>query len=140
MYLGYPKWDEQQDTYRTHINDRYSVFALPRTLYEDSHVEFASVIIEALNAESYKYVYPAYYDIALKGKYTEDATDAKMVDLIMAGAYLDPAYMLISATNGIAYTLRECIFFQNSDFASMYQTKSVGIEDNLESYIEYYED
>ena len=78
--------------------------------------------------------------IALKGKYTEDATDAKMVDLIMGGAYLDPAYMLISATNGIAYTLRECIFFQNSDFASMYQNKSIGIEDNLESYIEYYED
>lgn len=138
--LPYPKWDDQQDTYRTHINDRYSVFALPRTLYEDSHVEFASVIIEALNAESYKEVYPAYYDVALKGKYTEDATDAKMVDLIMGGAYLDPAYMLISATNGIAYTLRECIFFQNSDFASMYQNKSIGIEENLESYIEYYED
>ena len=138
--LPYPKWDDQQESYRTHIIDRYSVFALPRTLYEDSHVEFASIIIEALNAESYKEVYPAYYDIALKGKYTEDPTDARMVDLIMDGAYLDPAYMLVDFTHGISYTLRECIFYQNSDFVSMYNQKSTGIEDTLENFVDYYED
>jgi hypothetical protein len=38
-----------------------------------------------MSAESYKSVYPAYYDVALKGKYSSDPMTANMIDLIMSG-------------------------------------------------------
>ena len=43
-----------------------------------SDPERTSIIIEALNAETYKQVVPAYYDTALKNRYSRDAESAEM--------------------------------------------------------------
>ena len=79
---AYPKYDEQQGGYYTNSMDQHSVFGCPVTLPE-SEYEFMGVVTEALNAESYKTVTPAFYDIALKNKYTEDPVTAQMIDLIL---------------------------------------------------------
>ena len=40
---------------------------------------------EAMAAETYTNVYPVYYDVALKSKYSKDEATASMIDLISAG-------------------------------------------------------
>ena len=40
-------------------------------------------MMEAIAAETYKTVYPVFYDSALKGRYSKEPETAKMIDLIM---------------------------------------------------------
>lgn len=80
--LPYPKWDSAQELYLTNADDKFQVFSIPKTA---SDTEFIGTIFEAMSAESYKSVYPAYYDVALKGKYSSDPMTANMIDLIMSG-------------------------------------------------------
>lgn len=139
--LPYPKWDENQKMYLTNIYDQYSAFSIPKTVYEDDHLEFAGIIVEALNAESYKKVYPAFYDIALKNKYTEDEDSARMVDIIMEGANMDFSYMF-GETNmqRIPYLFRDCINNKTIDIASEYAKKQKSLSVSIKKLYTFYED
>ena len=55
--------------------------------------EFVGVIAEALNAESWKRVVPAYYDISLKYKGARDEQSVAMLDLIVEGRIFDFGYV-----------------------------------------------
>ncbi len=79
--LPYPKYDTAQKNYYTTPNVNFSVYGIPATLPLDDY-DFVGIMMEALNAESWKTVYPAFYDDALKGAYSTDENMAKMVDLI----------------------------------------------------------
>jgi hypothetical protein len=138
--LPYPKWDESQEMFLTNIYDQYSAFSVPKTVYDDDQLEFAGIIIEALNAESYKQVYPAFYDIALKNKYTEDEDSARMVDIIMEGANMDFSYMF-GETNmqRIPYLFRDCINNKKLDIASEYATKQKSLSVSIEKLYTFYE-
>ena len=89
--LPYPKWDEAQESYLTNARDQYTILGLPIT---NTDTDFAGTIIEAMCCESYRTVYPAYYDIALKGKYSADRDTANIIDIIMSGRNYDFAYLL----------------------------------------------
>ena len=115
IILPYPKWDEAQTGYYTNADDKFSNFGVPTSQVGDA--EFIGVIYEALCAESYKTVYPVYYDTALKGRYSSDPTTAEMVDLIMDGRAFDfGAQFYVS----YYYKIRDLINEQNSDAASYY--------------------
>ncbi len=72
-----PKLDETQDGYYSGANDR--PIGVPITL---SNLEAAGIVIEALNDEGYKRVYPAFYEIAMKNRYADQTEDAQMMDLV----------------------------------------------------------
>ncbi len=79
--LPFPKYDTAQEAYYTAPNVNFSIYGMPITLPTEDY-EMVGVMMEALNAESWKTVYPAYYDEALKGRYSSDENMSKMVDLI----------------------------------------------------------
>jgi hypothetical protein len=56
-------------------------------------LEFIGIITEALCAESYKQVYPVYYDIMLKNRYADQPDDAEMIQLVMDGRVYDLGYV-----------------------------------------------
>lgn len=119
--LPYPKWDEDQDTYYTNADDKFTAFGVPMTAY--GNLEFVGTIYEALCAESYKKVYPAYYDIALKGKYSSDAGTAEMVDLIMAGRYFDFSFQFGETIfQNLPYQIRNMLRAKNTNLASTYDS------------------
>ena len=115
IILPYPKWDEAQTGYYTNADDKFSNFGVPISMVNDT--EFIGVIYEALCAESYKTVYPAYYDTALKGRYSADPTTAEMIDLIMDGRAFDFGAQFYVA---YYYKVRDLINEENSDAASYY--------------------
>lgn len=81
--LPFPKYDKMQEEYLSLSWNGFMV--LPRTV----DPEFVGVIVEALSAESYKHVLPAYYDVLLTSKVARDEESAAMIDIIYKGACYD---------------------------------------------------
>ena len=88
-----------------------------------ANMEFIGTMFEALCAESYKKVYPAYYDIALKGKYSSDAGTAEMVDLIMTGRKFDFSFQFgESVFQFLPYLVRNMMRDKTTDLVSRYDS------------------
>ena len=128
--LPYPKYDENQEGYYTNADDKFTVFGLPLT--SSAKIDFISTIYEALCAESYKTVYPEYYDTALKGKYSTDAETAEMVELIMAGRAFEFSFQFgESYFQRLPYFIRERINDQ-TDITSKYKAVEKALKKGLE--------
>ena len=90
--LPYPKWDTDQKEYLTMVDGGADTIGI--TLLETGEeLEFIGLITEALCAESYKQVYPVYYDIMLKNRYADQPDDAEMIQLVMDGRVYDLGYV-----------------------------------------------
>lgn len=136
--LPLPKWDEAQEGYYTYLNDRHTVWGIPITTTE---YEFIGIITEALACESLKSVYPAFFDVALKSKYSEDADTAEMIDIVMAGRQFDVAFTF-GETNSVfcnlPYIFRDLCKANSTDLASKYASIEDKILANLEGLYELY--
>ena len=86
--LPLPKYNEDQDDYRTIFCNNSSFFVLCSNLDED-RAEMMSAVLEVLAATSYKQVTPAYYSTVLQGMYSKDQPDAEMYDLILKSFVAD---------------------------------------------------
>ncbi len=80
--LPIPKYDEEQDDYRTCFVNSASALAVCSNL-DDERAAMVSAALELLSAESYKQVLPVYYETVLKGHYSREAADAEMYDRIL---------------------------------------------------------
>ena len=83
--IPYPLWNEQQDTYYSRI-EGCELFCVPVT---NANLEMTGVLLEAMASESARNVMPAYYEVALKGKYARDEQSEKMLDIIFADLIFD---------------------------------------------------
>ena len=87
--LPMPKLNEQQDGYYGGSTDR--PLAIPITA--QAHLETTGMITEALNAEGYKKVFPAYYETAMKSRYADQTDDAAMMELIHDNVIISFTYL-----------------------------------------------
>jgi len=85
-----PKLDEAQDGYTSYCHDGSSTFGIPST---ENNPNTAAALLEAMAAETYRVVTPAYFETALKGKYSRDSETSQMLDIIVEGVYLDVGYI-----------------------------------------------
>ncbi len=101
--LPLPKYDESQKEYNSMISmGCANSIAIPTT----ANAERSGAIIEALSAESYYTLKPAYYDIVLKTKNARDDASSEMLDIIFENRIFDIAYMydwggIIGSINGL---------------------------------------
>lgn len=85
-----PKLNETQETYTSYIHDGSSAFTIPVTT---QNTDVTAAFLEAMSAESYRVVTPAYFETAIKSKYSRDSETSQMLDLIVSGVYLDYSYI-----------------------------------------------
>ena len=85
-----PKLNEAQENYTSYIHDGSSAFTIPVTA---QNTEVTAAYLEAMSAESYRLVTPAYFETAIKAKYSRDSETSQMLDLIVSGVYLDYSYI-----------------------------------------------
>lgn len=85
-----PKLDETQENYTTFVHNGFTVFAIPTTC---GIADTVAPFLEAMCAESYRSVTPAYYDVALKVKYARDEEAAAMLDIATQSIFLDFGYL-----------------------------------------------
>ncbi|MCI8388073.1 MAG: hypothetical protein HFE63_06350 [Clostridiales bacterium] len=134
--LPYPKWDKEQDNYYTQPRNNYSVMMVPRDV---KNIEKTAVIIEALNAESCNSVIPAFYDKALKVKFTRDEDSADMLDIIRDGISFNFGYFYQVTLNdgATAWRIRD-IFRYDDGIASTFASCQAKMEANLQKIVDFY--
>ena len=85
--IPYPKYDTAQDHYATRLC-YYMPTVVPVTKTGDG-LERCGVMLEALAAEYYNHVIPAYYDVVLQYKVARDEESQGMLDIIFASRVID---------------------------------------------------
>ena len=133
--LPYPKFDEAQDAYMSHSQDAFSFFCIPSTC---ANYEFAGAVTEALAAESYRSLTPAYFETAMKIKYSRDDTTSQVLDIITAGAKFDFAFVNSNSMNNIVHIFRELTNSKSKDFVSLYEKKEPAYQKALDKLLDAY--
>ena len=117
--IPFPKFDEAQETYYTHVDGHAPLMGVPATVVD---TERTSVIIECLNAESYRTCVPAMYDIVLTEKFSRDEMSVKMLDLILDGRTQNFGYVYEGST-GMQWALTNLMKSNSTDFTSYYSKR-----------------
>lgn len=133
--IPYPKLDEQQEEYGALVHDTASIFCVPITCDQTDAV---CAVLEAMCAENYRTVIPAYYEVALKTKYVRDSVSAQMIDMIHNAATTDFVYAYNYALNSMGTIMRTIINDKKPDFASVYASKEAAAQTNLKDLIDTY--
>jgi len=111
-----PKYNEEQENYHTFVHDQYSIVGIPLSVQNPA---MASAVLEAMAAESYRHVSPAYYDLVLNGKYIRDPNSAEMLDIAMAGIKIDFGWIYSAKLGGISsQLLRNVVKSRSANVAS----------------------
>lgn len=131
-----PKYDEAQEKYHSQIGTSTSMFFIPRTTND---LDLTSMVCEALCYYSWRDVVPAYYEIALKEKYTRDEDVKEMLELIRNSAQMDFtfAYSTIFSpfTNMVLPTVETDV---STDYMSKYESHKSAWQSVLDSLIDSY--
>ncbi|MCL2815031.1 MAG: hypothetical protein FWD23_10575 [Oscillospiraceae bacterium] len=135
--IPFPKYDESQSSYLSLAHDIVPVYCIPITCEK---TEAAGAVLEFMAFESYKSVLPAYFEVALKLKYTRDATDDafKIIDMIHDNCTTDFAYIYTFALNSIGHIMREITGAKTADFVSKYEKIEPKAQQSLEKLIDAY--
>ena len=135
--IPFPKYDENQSSYLSLAHDIVPVYCVPLTCEK---TEAVGAVLEFMAFETYKSVMPAYFEVALKLKYTRDATEDafKIIDMIHDNCTTDFAYIYTNALNGIGHIMREITGAKTADFASRYEKTEAKARQSLEKLIDAY--
>ena len=88
--IPFPKLDETQEKYYALVHDSTTLYCVPVTV---SDLDLPCAVLEAMCAENYRTVTPAYYEVALKVKYTRDDISSQIIDMIHENVRTDFAYV-----------------------------------------------
>jgi len=135
--IPFPKYDESQASYLSLAHDIVPVYCIPVTCEK---TEAVGAVLEVMAFESYRSVLPAYFEVALKLKYTRDATEDafKIIDMIHDNCTTDFAYIYTFALNSIGHIMREITGAKTADFASKYEKIEAKAQTSLEKLIDAY--
>ena len=131
--LPVPKLDENQEDYR--VGSTGNNFAMPTTLKD---VERAGVIIEAMSRLGYIDVFPAYKDLALRGRYSSNQDCADMIDIIADRVWVSFANHNMATNSQYFYSDIWADQKDTPDIASKYAAKQGTYAKAIEALNELY--
>ena len=134
--VPYPKWNEQQENYLTTSVAYFSMFCVPTTV---QNLEMTGIITEALCAESYKKVIPAFYDVSLKTKLARDDESAEMIDIIRNGLTFDFGKVYVTELAYSMNILRDLMSNKKNDFVSTFEKSEKSYNKALEKLLATFE-
>lgn len=117
--IPYPKYDEAQDDYYSRIGTACPVVAVPVTT---DNPDMVSAVLEVMAAEGYYQIRPAYFDMALKNKYSRDEKTKDMVDKIIENVTVDFGTIFVYSLNNISDKFKNTIKKNQSDWVSNTET------------------
>lgn len=133
--VPFPKYDESEESYHSLAHDISTVVCVPTTC---QILDETSAVMEALAFYGYRDVLPAYYEVAVKVKYTRDSTDDAMrvLDIIHDNVTTDFAYIYNYALNNIGLLVREIASSKSAGFVSLYEKKEKAALKKLDALVE----
>ena len=133
--IPYPKWDAAQEDYYTSVDGGHEGLAILKSI---SDPEFAGTISEALCAESWKRVVPAYYDVALKFKGTRDERSIEMLDNIVQSRVFDFGY--VYGGWGCVFWIQYMMEQKSKDITSYYEKNFASYEKTMEKVFKAFDE
>lgn len=136
--LPYPKLDESLDYMSGAGTANGNGVAIPVSIAPE-RVDMLCAVLEALCAESYRKVTPAWYDTALKIKYSSGLIDAQMVDIIYDHIN-SPFIMMADKELNLGSVFTRGVFGSTSEgaFASYYESQRKLLDKSLQKAIDNY--
>ena len=101
-----PMLDSEQTSYRAAIHDGCTLFGLYK---QSDSLPAAAATLEAMASISHTEVATAYYDEALKSRYSRDPQSAKMIDLIRDSVYIDFGFGWGKSLNNLHNFFRDAV-------------------------------
>ena len=136
--LPYPKYDEAQEKYLTHVQNGMSLLCVP---VNSTKKEAIGAFMEAAASESYINVSPVYFETAMKVKYARDEVSTKMLDIIRGGINLNFVSIYNPAIGSPLFIIRSLVGEQKSNnFASWWERNEPRILRDLASLLERMEE
>lgn len=132
--LPTPKWDEAQENYLSTTSYLGSLYAIPLVVKD---ADMSSAVIEALAVEGYYTVAPAFFETAMKIKYTSDDDSARMYDIIRDSRSYD--FGRVFSTGGlksIPGKIRGMVESDNPNWMSEYESNITKFETLLAALVE----
>ena len=128
--LPNPKFDESQKEYYNHVH-AWCTTAVSIPITADP--VRTGMILEALTAESYYTLRPAYYDVSLKTKFMRDEESAEMLDLIFSTRCYDLGH--VYNWGGVFDMFCNLPLSKNNEFVSSYEKILPKIESDMQKAI-----
>ena len=127
--LPLPMYDKEQGYYATYPQNSCSLITVLSTCQDP---ELIGATLELMAAEAYRQVTPVYYEKCLKGKYSNNADDARMYDKIVEGIKLDFGFIYATTSiSGINNMFRKI----DGDIAQTYEANKIKYETALEELV-----
>lgn len=135
--VPYPKFDENQENYITSSHDTTEIGMIPIT---NSKFDNTCLVLEVLNRETQKTILPAYYETALKVKYTRDELSAQMIDIIHdhIGGSFALAFNNACSDIFLKSTFYNALNENTRDFASRYAKVEKSGQTKLDALVEQF--
>ncbi len=130
--LPQPKMSAEQQEYRTLIHDTTVIGCVPVT---SLNTDMTGAILEALSVESYRSVYPAYYETALKVKYVRDDISSQIIDLVKDTLTTSFIYVYSVPLGGVGKIYRTLVENNSNTYMSMAKAQQRLAERNMETLI-----
>lgn len=130
--VPYPLLDETQEEYGTRVQDALSLWCIP---IDAGNADMSAAVLEALAAQSYRTVTPAYFDVALKNRYSRDVETAEMMDLIQNSALINFEQLYNESIGNPWFVLRTLMPTKNSNYASYWAQNSKSISKKLQQAV-----
>lgn len=135
--IPYPKYDENQDGYHTTILTTYTNFALPVNCRQ---IDASCAVLEALSSEFYRTVTPAYFETALKVKYSRDDESSQMFDLLRESASYSFGMVFTNALDLVDTNFKNAVNQKNENWSSLIASKKDKTMSLLEDVLAIYEE
>ena len=124
-----PKYDENQEKYYTFLHDQFTSIGIPSVHSSDEEkVQMLGAVLEAMALENYKSVVPAYYEVALKGRYLDDSDSWRMLDMIYENVKVDAGVLYTKNLGSIHQTPRDMIDTGKNSITSLLKAINRQIE------------
>ncbi len=130
--LPYPMLNEAQESYGTRVQDALSLWCIP---IDAKDPDMSAAVMEALAAQSWRTVTPAYFDIALKSRYSRDPETSAMMDLIKDSVYINFESLYNRAIGQPWFVLRNLMPQKDSNFSSYWASNKKLLAKNVDKAI-----
>ena len=110
------------------------MLCIPITASEED-LERTGIVVEAMAAESWKTVFPAYYEHVLGTKLIRDQETREMLDILYDGIVYDFGY-IFDNWNGCTWLLLNMVQSNSKDVTSYWKGKEKLVNENYKKLFE----
>ena len=133
--IPYPKLDAEQENYRALVHDGTLILSVNGA---SQNLDILGAVLEAMCAETYRTLTPAWYETALKIKYTRDNLSAQMIDLIHDSITTNFIFAYNYAINDIGMVYRSLVTANSKDYVSTVKSKEKSAQASLDALYELF--